>query len=60
MARLNQTERDALRRFARQAPLPHPPSPVLRIRDYLRFLSSLPPSLRPPKPANFGGSCWRL
>jgi hypothetical protein len=60
MARLNQAERDSLRRFAAQPPLPHPPPLRLPFPDYLRAISQLPPSPAPPKPATFPGSHWRI
>jgi hypothetical protein len=60
MAKLSPAERDALRRFAQLPPLQQPPPPVLSFMDYLRVLSSLPDSLRPPKPVRFGGQHWKL
>lgn len=46
--------------FAKQAPLPQPPVRIMPMPDYLRLLSTLPDALRPPKPARFTGSHWRL
>jgi hypothetical protein len=60
MAKLNPDERDSLRRFAQLPPIQLAPPPALPFMDYLRVLSSLPASLRPPKPVRFGGQQWKL
>lgn len=60
MARLTPDEKQALREFARGKPLRQPALPAIPIMDYLQVLSSLPESLRPPKPVRFTGNSWKL
>ena len=60
MARLTPDEKQALRDFASQPPLPQPPPLVLPVMDYLRTISRLPGSFRPPKPVRFTGQHWKL
>jgi hypothetical protein len=60
MARLNQAERHAMRRLVEQAPLPQLLPPRLTLKQYLHAISTMPPTLCPPKPVDFKGSRWRL
>jgi hypothetical protein len=60
MAKLQPAEREALREFAKQKRLQQIPAPALPVSEYLRSLSTLPPSLSPPKQVKFVGTHWRL
>ena len=60
MARLQKTERDALRKFASAPRIEQPQHKPVPFADYLNSISNLPESLRPSKPVRFVGKHWKL
>lgn len=57
---LTPEERASLQDFAQKPPIENPAHPPLPILDFLKSISTLPPSLRPEKPVRFTGNHWKL
>ncbi|MDP4625447.1 MAG: hypothetical protein NWT08_09950 [Akkermansiaceae bacterium] len=57
---LTPEERASFRDFAKKSPIENPAHPALPILEFLKSISTLPPTLRPEKPVRFTGNHWKL